>query len=225
MTEEAKLQETPRNTSNIGRVIISRGAKAVSKLLRGPRDFRSEVYGSEGGTIFIRIAKVLTQFLVLGVFALTLFVLLAPHFGFAFLEVTSGSMEPALPVGSIVIFQNVASSQINVGDIVAYRTGSGQGPVVTHRVSEVLHLDGVVSFQTWGDAYKQPYVSSVPLSSVVGKAKFHMPLVGFILSFIRQPLGYGLLIGLPAFAIIIVEFKSLAGQIGALKRKKEQKVI
>ena len=52
------------------------------------------------------------------------------YFGYTFLEVASGSMEPTLKVHDVVIVK-IDNSKIEKGDIVAYQTGDD---IITHRV-------------------------------------------------------------------------------------------
>lgn len=58
-------------------------------------------------------------------------------FGVRPLVVVSGSMEPVLPVGSLVITEVVTAEEIEVGDVVGYWTGNrfiGINPIILHRV-------------------------------------------------------------------------------------------
>ena len=173
-----------------------------------------------------KVARYFSYFLLFALLSLALLILVAPSlWGTGFYTITGSSMGSALPVGSIAIAQPVAASQIEVGDIIAYRAAGDSGTMVTHRVVKVIHTNGDLSFQTRGDSNEDVDPNLVPPTNVIGKVSFHIPLVGYLFHFIRQPLGYVLLIGLPAIAIIIFEFKSLAGQIGASKKKKAQKVL
>ncbi len=58
-------------------------------------------------------------------------------FGVRPLIVVSGSMEPVLPVGSLVVTKAVTAEEIEVGDVVGYWTGNrfiGINPIILHRV-------------------------------------------------------------------------------------------
>lgn len=71
--------------------------------------------------------------------------------GFQLFVVESGSMEPTLPVGSVILNrrpQNAAALQER--DIITFRTSSGA--IVTHRILEVIHReDNLVLYRTKGD--------------------------------------------------------------------------
>jgi len=71
--------------------------------------------------------------------------------GFQLFSVDSGSMEPTLPVGSLIISRRPKDpGGLAGGDIVTFRTLSGF--VVTHRIIEVItKSDGSVAYRTKGD--------------------------------------------------------------------------
>lgn len=62
--------------------------------------------------------------------------LLAPCFGFGIDIVFSGSMEPELKVGSVVITRPVDSEDIEAGDVIAFRSPHN-GTLMSHRVIAV----------------------------------------------------------------------------------------
>ena len=58
-------------------------------------------------------------------------------FGVRPMIVVSGSMEPVLPVGYLVITEAVTAEEIKAGDVVGYWTGNrfiGVNPIILHRV-------------------------------------------------------------------------------------------
>lgn len=71
--------------------------------------------------------------------------------GFQLFMVESGSMEPTLPVGTVILSRQPRDArELKAKDIVTFRSSSGS--VVTHRIIEVLTDDkGSVSYRTKGD--------------------------------------------------------------------------
>ena len=90
------------------------------------------------------------------------------------LVIVSGSMEPTLNRGDVVILEKAQSSDIGVGDIIAYRIGDA---IVTHRVIDVLE-DGTL--KTKGDANAEPDAYAVSVEQIVGKVKYRIPALGWI---------------------------------------------
>ncbi len=69
--------------------------------------------------------------------------------GFYLFQVSSGSMEPTLPTGSLILARKPRDpNQLVPGDIVTFRSS---GSLVTHRIIEVLEDDEGVSYRTKGD--------------------------------------------------------------------------
>ncbi len=59
-----------------------------------------------------------------------------PVFGYHIYTVLSGSMEPAIPVGSLSYIQETAPEDMKEKDVIAYYGGSDRTAIITHRVVE-----------------------------------------------------------------------------------------
>lgn len=211
--------------SNLAPATISVGYQKACSLVKGAIGLKSRLLTVGRRLAAARVTGLMSKVVVVALLGLLLFVLVAPHFGFVFLTIMGNSMSPALPAGSVAIVQPVADSEIEVGDVIAYRSTGEHSPMVTHRVTEVLGQDGSLSFQTGGDRNEEPDRNPVASSSIVGKVRFHIPLLGFLLNFVGQPIGYGLLVGLPAMVIITWEIRRITGQIGRWRERKRQGVM
>ncbi len=117
--------------------------------------------------------------------------------------VYTGSMEPAIPVGSIVIIKPVNPATLKIGDIICFKL-SGTASV-THRIVNVTNGE----FTTKGDANEEPDLWTVKKESVIGKVEMTLPLIGYLGAFVRTPIGFAILIILPASALIILEMKKV----------------
>lgn len=133
--------------------------------------------------------------------------LLLPHFGgWRFEAILTGSMEPTLPVGGVVIIKPVDTSTIDRDDIITYRLGKS---LITHRVIGVIVQSDENLFVTKGDANEDIDRSQIPESSVVGKAIASIPYFGYLAAFVKTRLGLLLTICLPGFVIIALELKNM----------------
>src|SRR5437899_958522 len=106
----------------------------ILTLLRGSR--------RAVGLIGLAVVAVLVGF--------SLFVNLAPRANVQLFIVGGGSMEPAIPVGSLVIVSPIDAMTVVPGEVVTIRATNGV--VVTHRVIRILDLADGRFFQTQGDA-------------------------------------------------------------------------
>src|SRR5918911_3526019 len=68
------------------------------------------------------------------------------------LTVASGSMQPALPLGSLVVVVPRDADAVRVGDVITFNPPGDDTRTVTHRVVEVLGTWDDVSVHTRGDA-------------------------------------------------------------------------
>lgn len=129
--------------------------------------------------------------------------------------VKSGSMEPAIPTGSVVVI--APSSVYAVGDVITFGKDSVREVPTTHRIHEITDT----GFITKGDANEEADVNPVFTRDVIGKVYVHVPYAGFVLDFARKPMGFALLIGLPALLIIIDELFTIIGEVGKLRRRRD----
>lgn len=132
--------------------------------------------------------------------------------------VLSGSMEPTIPTGSVVLVQP-DSVGYGVGDAITFSQGTS-GDVVTHRITEIVGSPGQVAYRTKGDANKTIDAGEVDKDQVVGKVLLTAPYVGYGVDFAKKPYGFILLVIVPATIIIYEELKNIWQELRRLKRKK-----
>ena len=129
-----------------------------------------------------RIAQVCLMFAVWaavgGAIALVAIVTLPGVFGYPALTVVSGSMEPTLATGSVVIDEVIAPAEARPGDVVTF-----QDPLrprqLTHRLQRV-RVDGDTFFMvTLGDANDAPERWNVPRDGEIGRVVAHLPKLGY----------------------------------------------
>jgi signal peptidase len=102
--------------------------------------------------------------------------------------VLSGSMEPAISPGDVVI---VASGPVAVGDVITYRTGN-EVPT-THRIVE--EVDG--AYRTKGDANENADAGLVDPSQILGSVVVVIPLIGYVILWANTTVGFALLVVVP----------------------------
>ena len=79
--------------------------------------------------------------------------------GFDIYTVVTGSMEPAIPVGSLIYVREEAPAELMEGEVVAYRSDTDAGIIITHRVVKNQVVSGQLI--TKGDANEAEDVSPV----------------------------------------------------------------
>jgi signal peptidase len=112
--------------------------------------------------------------------------------GWSSMVVTSGSMEPALSPGDVVLVAPREASTLEPMDIITFMTEDGVR--VTHRVVDKgTDADGT-SFVTKGDANEEADGGVVDARNVTGQVHYSVPRVGYLIAWARTPLGLVLLV-------------------------------
>lgn len=137
-----------------------------------------------GGKFFPALCSTLGTLMLTAVILSALPLALPRLLGYNAYSVVSGSMEPALPVGSVVYVESAGVSQIRAGDIIAF---DDEGTVVTHRVIESRPQEG--AFITKGDANQSLDIKPTPYWKLIGRVKLCIPLLGRVLSLYAVPEG------------------------------------
>jgi len=157
-------------------------------------------------------------FIFIGLVAIILVVSIFPVTGnYKVLIVQSGSMQPTIKTGSLIISK--PESMYEVGDIITFRYGK---TTITHRVYEKKEIDNQTSYVTKGDANNASDKNEISSSDIVGKVFFHMPYLGYAVDTAKKPLGFMLVVVLPALIIIFDEAKNIFQEIKKIRAKKKQ---
>ncbi len=164
----------------------------------------------------------LTIILVLAVLLLV-FTAFNPMKNYRFLRVMSGSMEPTIKTGAVVLIQKVAPEALRENDIITFGSADDPNLSITHRLVKIEEKEGETVFKTRGDANNSEDINEVSPADVQGKVIFSLPLLGYLAVFIKEPLGFGLLVVLPAILIIISEILNIKKAIEEEVEKKYAK--
>lgn len=131
--------------------------------------------------------------------------------------VQSGSMEPAIKTGSIIIIKPQES--YSIGDIITFGKESATKIPTTHRIVADIISEGQIRYETKGDANEERDAGSIPKDEVVGKVLFSIPYIGYLLDLAKKPWGFVLLIGIPATIVVIDEVSSIIKETRHLRRR------
>jgi signal peptidase len=151
------------------------------------------------------------------VFAMVLLMVLGAFLANHFLDITfhtivSESMTPLINVGDVVALnKRVKAEDIKVGDIIAFRAPGVDIPV-THRVIVASDVEGEITFRTQGDALEEADPWTLSPEQLLGRIIFHIPKLGHLTKLLRTKYGFGLLMVIPAFMILVLEARELVYQ-------------
>lgn len=97
-------------------------------------------------------------------------------FGYQMYTVISGSMEPVLPVGSLVYVKYQEPESIEKKDIIAFYGSNDSSSIITHRVVYNKKLSG--EFVTKGDANMEKDMNPISYNQYMGKVVLMIPVIG-----------------------------------------------
>lgn len=161
--------------------------------------------------IFLLFIVLIAVLLIVSVFPIT--------GNYKLMIVQSRSMAPAIKMGSIVVVKPV--DDYKIGDAITFGPYTRTKAPTTHRIYDIKVSGGVPSYITKGDANNAPDTREITKRDVLGKVLFSVPYLGFAVDFAKKPLGFALIIIVPAAIIIFDEIKKIYGEI----RKKEEPTI
>jgi signal peptidase I len=142
--------------------------------------------------------------------------------GFIVMNIQSGSMEPAIKTGDLIITKTVKKPyELKVGDVVSYVGYENKDLIIiTHRITSVVGEGGAVSYVTKGD--NNPTVDEVEVtpSSIVSKYDgIRIPVLGTIFSFLSGRVGFFICIVLPLFILFVYQIYKFISTIMEEKKK------
>lgn len=155
--------------------------------------------------------------------------------GFSLFRVVTGSMEPTLPVGSLLLCQETDIQQIQVGDIICFRSRNPQimGKIITHRVISItVSGEGETLLETKGDANLSADSEFVTQKNLIGRVNHYAKdgnLMASLVNVLTDKIGFLMLILFPTLLIAGFILRSCMMNMRrdieqALEEEKRQKI-
>lgn len=139
--------------------------------------------------------------------------------GIMMFRVVTGSMEPTIPVGALLVTQQVDIETIRVDDIICFRTQVSEiwGKIVTHRVVGIMESDvSGLLLETKGDANLVMDGYYVDRTNFVGKVIWHTgdgSVLANVLSLFTSKIGFLGCIVFPALLLAALILKDSVSSI------------
>lgn len=153
-----------------------------------------------GGKFLPALCSVLGTLILVSVIVVCIPVTVPKLIGYEIYDIVSGSMEPEIPVGSVVYVKAADPSEVQEGDVIAFWRGAPaegdeetaeegieEGAVVVHRVVLNQIVEGW--FETKGDANTDVDMSHVPYGDLIGRVTYHIPLLGGVMGLLGSTVG------------------------------------
>ncbi len=126
-------------------------------------------------------------------------------FGVRLFSIQTESMEPTFSPGDLIVDVAVKDpSKLEKDDVITFWfVKDGEMELNTHRIVDIEDKGNYLSFTTKGDAYDQNDIGKVHQGDIEGKYLFAIPLMGYVIEFLKSSLGFLLIIVLPVFAFFV----------------------
>lgn len=115
--------------------------------------------------------------------------------------VRSGSMEPTISTGAMVVLTKTDAEKLGPGDIITFNKPDDESVKVTHRIVEIETTDQGRVFVTKGDANGDVDSWRVPASGTGWKYAFNIPIIGFVFGYLGTPQARIALLVIPALVL------------------------
>lgn len=169
---------------------------------------------TKGGNFVPALCNIAGTLILLSVIAFCLMTTLPHALGYEVYHVVSGSMEPEIPVGSVIYVEKAKPEEITKGDIIAFFSGES---VITHRVVLNQIVEG--KFTTKGDANAKEDMNDVGYDALIGKVSAHYPMIGGLMEVYSSSIGKAYVI---CFAACGAMLNILAGRIRERNRSRRE---
>lgn len=143
-------------------------------------------------------------------------------FGTSLFRVVTGSMEPTIPTGALLISREVDIDEVEKGDIICFRSKETNmlGQVITHRVVDVLEgEDGEIYMETRGDANPASDGYYVTGGNLIGEVSAYTKegnILAKIYSVVTTPLGF---LSCIVFPILLVAGFIMQGSVNVIRKE------
>ncbi|MDN5896406.1 MAG: signal peptidase I, partial [Nocardioides sp.] len=141
-------------------------------------------------TAAVRTGSILLTLVLVGSVLAFALIALGPHvFGYRTSTMLTGSMEPGIKPGDVVLTAPRPAEDVKVGDVISYHIPVEDHRVETHRIVEVKHTKGgKIAVRTRGDANdgNDPWVAVLD-GDTVWEMQFTVPYVGQVIRALRTP--------------------------------------
>lgn len=139
-------------------------------------------------------------------------------FGYSVFRVVTGSMEPTISPGALLISKETPLEEIQVGDIICFRSREANmlGKSITHRVTGIYQSGTQLCLETRGDA--NPAADALPVlqSNLIGKVITYTGqnnVLADVMSFLTSGMGFMICIVLPCLWICGLILQECIGKI------------
>lgn len=140
-------------------------------------------------------------------------------FGCKFYVVLTGSMQPDIKPGDLIIIKSIDPGDVKVGDVITFKNNNIDS-VTTHRVKNIVNDNDNLKFVTQGDANNIEDKEPVKSELVQGKLMKTIPKVGKTVDYMKK----NLLAIIVAIITVFIAITIIFILVDKLKSKSEKNI-
>ncbi len=138
-------------------------------------------------------------------------------------SVLSGSMEPSIKTGSVVLVK--PQTTYKKGDVITVSDSMNPKTPITHRIFSVEEATGGAIFRTKGDANNTPDSDKRMQKDILGKVFLSIPYLGYVATYGKTRDGLIILVIIPVTIIIYSELTTIKNEtVKLLNDRKKRKL-
>lgn len=146
--------------------------------------------------------------------------------GYSAFRVVTGSMEPTIPVGALVISHKTDINEVSVGDVVVFRAKvtAGEEKIITHRVVSRSTTGVNVLLETRGDANPVSDGTLIGSDALIGRVVWYSAKkdgVASVIGFLSNKTGF---LACIVFPILVIGGLVLRESIQSIRRQLDEAV-
>ena len=137
----------------------------------------------------------------------------------------AGSNNDSFNGGDLIFIKTVEAEEVKKGDVISFFDPTGNGSTITsHRVVDVIHENGKISFKTKGDNNNTEDKLPVPSENLVGAyTGFRIAGAGNIAMFMQTP--WGLIICVIVPIILLIAWDAVRRAMYNKKRQEDEAAL
>jgi signal peptidase len=157
----------------------------------------------------LRIARIAALALVGFAVSIAAAVTVPLLFGFHAFSVLSGSMEPTIGTGDVVVVRTISPLDARIGDVVSFRDPEDPKRLLSHRVIEMRVAPDGVFFVTKGDANTGVERWRIDRAGTIGQVDYRIPKLGYVTNRIGSRFGRLAFLVVPVLLLAVSELRRL----------------
>lgn len=147
------------------------------------------------------------------------------HFPLKVYTVLTGSMQPAIAVGSMVVAVPPDINKINIGTVITFSSPDDPQKQIVHRVYSIVYENNQPVYTTKGDNNETLDNWKVYLPQLTGQAIASIPYLGYLSGYSKTPLGFLVIVGTPGLMLALIYLRYLISGIKEYADNKAKKAV